>query len=49
MSARPPSSVPVLMANRKARSSGSLKITETYSHGNLWICRESRENWLSTN
>jgi hypothetical protein len=35
--------------NRKARSSGSCKITETYSHGSLQICRESQENWASTN
>jgi hypothetical protein len=28
--------------NRKARSSSSCKITETYSHGNLRICWESR-------
>jgi hypothetical protein len=37
------------MTNRKARSSSFWKITETYSHGNLRICRESRENWPSTN
>jgi hypothetical protein len=35
--------------NRKARSSSSCKITETYSHGSLQICRESQENWPSTN
>jgi hypothetical protein len=33
----------------KARSSGSCKITEMYSYGNLRICRESQENWPSTN
>jgi hypothetical protein len=49
MNARPPSSAPAWMTNRKARSSSSCKITETYSHGNLRICRESRENWPSTN
>jgi hypothetical protein len=43
------SSVPVWMTNRKARSSSFCKITETYSHGNLRICRESRENWPNTN
>jgi hypothetical protein len=43
------SSVPSWMTNRKARSSSFCKITETYSHGNLWICWESRENWSSTN
>jgi hypothetical protein len=43
------SSVPAWMTNRKARSSSFCKITETYSHGNLRICRESRENWPSTN
>jgi hypothetical protein len=47
--ARPPSSAPAWMTNRKARSSSFCKITETYSHGNLRICRESRENWPSTN
>ena len=26
-----------------------LQDTETYSHGNLRICRESQENWPSTN
>jgi hypothetical protein len=35
--------------NRKARSSSSCKITETYSHGSLQICLESRENWSSKN
>jgi hypothetical protein len=35
--------------NRKARSSSFCKITETYSHGNLRICRESQDNWPSTN
>jgi hypothetical protein len=49
MNAKPPSSAPAWMTNRKTRSSSSCKITETYSHGNLRICRESRENWLSTN
>jgi hypothetical protein len=49
MNAKPPSSAPVWMTNRKARSSSSCKITETYSHGNLQICRESQENWPSTN
>jgi hypothetical protein len=49
MNARPPSSAPAWMTNRKARSSSSCKITETYSHGNLRICQESRENWPSTN
>jgi hypothetical protein len=49
MSARLPSLVPAWMTNRKARSSSLSKITETYSHGNLRICRESRENWPSTN
>jgi hypothetical protein len=44
MSARLPSSVPASTTNRKARSSGSYKITDTYSHGNLRICQESREN-----
>jgi hypothetical protein len=44
MSARLPSLVLASTTNRKARSSGSCKITETYSHGNLWICWESREN-----
>jgi hypothetical protein len=34
---------------QKARSSSFSKTTETYSHGNLRICRESRENWPSTN
>jgi hypothetical protein len=43
------SSVPAWMTNRKARSSSFCKITETYSHDNLRICRESRENWPSTN
>jgi hypothetical protein len=43
------SSVPVWMTNRKAHSSSFCKITETYSHGNLRICRESRENWPNTN
>jgi hypothetical protein len=47
--ARLPSSAPSWMTNRKARSSSSCKITETYSHGNLRICRESQENWPSTN
>jgi hypothetical protein len=37
------------MTNRKARSSSFYKITEMYSDGNLRICRESRENWSSTN
>jgi hypothetical protein len=49
MSARLPSSAPAWTINRKARSSSFCKITETYSHGNLRICRESRENWPSTN
>jgi hypothetical protein len=49
MNAKPPSSALAWMTNRKARSSSSCKITETYLHGNLRICRESRENWLSTN
>jgi hypothetical protein len=44
-----PSSVPAWMTNRKAHSSSFCKITETYSHGNLRICRESQENWPSTN
>jgi hypothetical protein len=44
MSARLPSSTPTWTINRKARSSSFCKITETYSHGNLRICRESREN-----
>jgi hypothetical protein len=49
MNAKPPSSAPAWMTNRKARSSSSCKITETYSHGSLRICRESQENWPSTN
>jgi hypothetical protein len=49
MNARRPSSALALTTNRKARSSGSCKITETYSHGSLRICRESQENWPSTN
>jgi hypothetical protein len=49
MNAKPPSSALAWMTNRKARSSSSCKITKTYSHGNLRICRESRENWPSTN
>jgi hypothetical protein len=49
MNARPPSSAPASMTNRKARSFGSYKITGMYLHGNLQICRESRENWPSTN
>jgi hypothetical protein len=49
MNARLPSSAPAWMTNRKARSSSFCKITETYSHGNLRICWESRENWPSTN
>jgi hypothetical protein len=44
MSVRLPSSVPALTTNRKVRSFGSCKTTETYSHGNQRICRESREN-----
>jgi hypothetical protein len=47
--AEPPSSALAWMTNRKARSSSSCKITETYSHGNLRICRESQESWPSTN
>ena len=43
------SSAPAWKINRKARSSSFCKITETYSHGNLRICRESQENWSSTN
>jgi hypothetical protein len=35
--------------NRKARSSSSCKITGMYSLGNPRTCRESRENWPSTN
>jgi hypothetical protein len=49
MNAKLPSSALAWMINRKARSSGFCKTTETYSHGNLRICRESRENWPSTN
>jgi hypothetical protein len=49
MNARLPSSALAWTTNRKARSSSSRKITETYSHGSLRICRESRENWPSTN
>lgn len=49
MNARLPSSALAWTINRKARSSGFCKTTETYSHGNLRICRESRENWPSTN
>jgi hypothetical protein len=33
--------IPAWMTNRKAHSSSSCKITETYSHGNLRICQES--------
>jgi hypothetical protein len=47
--ARLPSSAPAWMTNRKACSSSFCKITETYSHGSLRICWESRENWPSTN
>jgi hypothetical protein len=49
MNARLSSSTHPLMTNRKARSFGSHKITGTYSHGNLRIFQESRENWPSTN
>jgi hypothetical protein len=49
MNAKLPSSAPAWMTNRKACSSSSCKITETYSRGNLRICRESRETWPSTN
>jgi hypothetical protein len=41
MNARLSSSALALTKNRKVCSSSSCKITETYSHGNLWICRES--------
>jgi hypothetical protein len=49
MNARLPSSALVWMTNRKARSSSFYKITETYSHGNLRICRESQKSWPSIN
>jgi hypothetical protein len=49
MNARPLSSAPAWTTNRKARSSSFCKITKTYSHGNLRICQESRENWPNTN
>jgi hypothetical protein len=49
MNARLPSSAPAWTTNRKACLSSFCKITETYPHGSLWICRESRENWPSTN
>jgi hypothetical protein len=49
MSTRPQSSALASTTNKKARSSSSCKTTETYSHGNLRTCWESRENWPSTN
>jgi hypothetical protein len=49
MNAILPSSAPAWTINRKARSSGFCKTTETYLHGNLRICREYRESWPSTN
>jgi hypothetical protein len=48
MNARPPSSTLALTTNRKARSSGSYKITEMCSHGNLrtGVPRELAEHKL---
>jgi hypothetical protein len=40
---------PASTTNSKACSSSSYKTIWMCSHGNLRTCRESRENWQSTN